>query len=166
MESHLPKVAQQVIHKTTQFISKAQDSKSTSSTKKLTSVPTGFCSASHRVALDTSFSLSNLQILKLWNEVGSDYPQGSIRTQTQSFNGRASSDFQILVPLSDAETPHPTPHCLPPQIKLYQPLPISSYGGVHSRINRKARFFPPPWAPGQGLSTLHAVSHFIIKTPW
>ena len=37
--------------------------KSTSSTEKFWSVPTGFCSASHHVALDKSLSFSNLQLL-------------------------------------------------------------------------------------------------------
>ena len=43
-----------------QFIRKY---KSTSSTEKFRSVPTGFCSASHHVALDKSLSFSNLQLL-------------------------------------------------------------------------------------------------------
>ena len=43
-----------------QFIQKY---KSTSSTEKFRSVPTGFCSASHHVALDKSLSFSNLQLL-------------------------------------------------------------------------------------------------------
>ena len=37
--------------------------KSTSSTEKFWSVPTGFCSASHHMALDKSLSFSNLQLL-------------------------------------------------------------------------------------------------------
>lgn len=83
-------------------------------------------------------------------------------TQTQSCNGRASSDFQILALLSDAETPPPY---LPPWTKPYHPLPTSSCGRIHSKINSKPPFIPPPWWPGMGLSTSHAVSHFIIKTP-
>lgn len=51
-------------------------------------------------------NLSNLQILKLWDEeFRSGYPEGSVRTEIQSFNGRACPDFQILAPLDDAENP-------------------------------------------------------------
>lgn len=158
-ERHLPKVTQSSIHIAGQSIATSQESKSSApslhSTEKSLPAPIGFCSASHHMTLDKSLSLSNLQIFKLWNEeVGSDYSYGSIRTQTQSFNGWVSPDFQVLAHLNNAEPPPPnTPE------KNCTPL---HYRWIHSRINRRA-FSPPPRGPGTGLNTLHVVSYFIIK---
>lgn len=58
----------------------------------------------------------------------------------------------------------PSQWCLDiPQTMLYGPLFTSSCGGIHSRINKGAPFFPRLGGPGIRLSTLHTASHFIIK---
>lgn len=129
------------------------------STEKSLPAPIGFCSASHHMTLDKSVSLSNLQIFKLWNkEVRSDYSYGSIRTQTQSFNGWVSPDFQVLAHLNDAEPPTHTPE------KKYPSPPPSTDEFIAGSTEGLSPHLPRDQAQGWILYMLYLISP--LKTPW